>query len=92
MTADGKKSNDGVPDKYGVPIILYVDQTPWKILETLPIGSIVKTIKPETRLNYPTEYRLEISHYNVLPSTLPFWVNPKDGTVYLNESIQGRVS
>jgi hypothetical protein len=93
--AASKQSDDD--DKLPLETILSVDTTAWKILDSTPVNTVVKTIRQDTMLAYPVEFLLEkgadisYSATSQKPLSLPFAVNTTDGRVFLKESLKGRV-
>ena len=74
---------------------MYLDRN-WRISETEPIGGIVARVRAEDSENDALEFGLEPLSQNPLNAnknsgkTLPFWINPENGIVTLNESLVGR--
>ena len=67
----------------------------WVLPDSEPVGSIVTRVRAEDNEQDDLTYGLEPHSYNFDDSPqppLPFYINNRTGTVFLNESLQGRVS
>lgn len=73
------------------PATIEVDRN-WNIPETTQIGTIVKTVHAQSDNNRTMNYSLELDDLFSSNQENPFWINPTTGYVYLNKSLEGRVS
>lgn len=75
---------------HGDPKLLTGDN--WMIPETTPVGTIVKTVQLQGVQLEENEKIFSLS-LHLPPSTEnPFWVEPSNGDVYLNKTLEGMVS
>lgn len=75
------------------PATINVDRN-WIIPESTKVGTIVKSVHVQGNSNNNTiTYSLESPDdpFNP-PVDNPFWIHPHSGYVYLNQSLEGRVS
>lgn len=81
------------------PPTMWVERL-WRIPESEPVGSRIIQVNGRDNEGGPLIYGLErVPFFDPNKKTqtnetkkIPFWINPDTGTVYLNESLQGRVS
>lgn len=75
---------------WGKPELLTQGNT-WMIADSTPVGSIVKTISLKGVELQEHEKIYSFALQNSLMEN-PFWVEPSNGNVYLNRSLEGMVS
>ena|SRR5690349_7093362 len=73
------------------PATISVDRN-WSILESTKIGTIVKTVHVQGEDNQTVNYSLEFDDPFSPNQENPFWIHPTTGYVFLNKSLEGRVS
>lgn len=73
------------------PSTITVDRN-WSIPESTKIGTIVKTVQVQSETNETINYSLELDDPFSPNQENPFWIDPSTGYVYLNKSLEGRVS
>lgn len=71
------------------PATIEVDRN-WSIPESTKVGTIVKTVHVQS--NETVTYSLELDDLFNSNQENPFWIHPTTGYVYLNKSLEGRVS
>lgn len=74
------------------PATIHVDRN-WEIPDSTRVGDIVKTVRltgnvDASKINFTLE---PDDPFNPNLDN-PFWINPQSGFVYLNKSLEGRVS
>lgn len=62
------------------------------IPESTQIGTIVKTVSAKGENNETVQYTLDLDDPFNPNIENPFWINPTTGYVYLNKSLEGKVS
>lgn len=73
------------------PATITVDRN-WSIPESTKVGQIVKTVHVQSETNDTISYSLELDDPFSPNQENPFWIHPNTGYVYLNSSLEGRVS
>lgn len=73
------------------PATINVDRN-WIIPESTKVGSIVKTVSVKADNNETILYTLEMDDLFHPNMANPFWIDPSTGYVYLNQSLEGKVS
>lgn len=73
------------------PATINVDRN-WSLPESTQLGSIVKTVHVQSQNNQTVHYSLELDDPFSPNKENPFWIHPTTGYVYLNKSLEGRVS
>lgn len=73
------------------PATIYVDRN-WLIPESTQVGTIVKTVSVKGENNEAVQYTLDLDDIFNPNVENPFWINPTTGYVYLNKSLEGKVS
>lgn len=73
------------------PATIAVDRN-WSIPESTKVGTIVKTVNVQGENNQTVNYSLELDDPFSPNQENPFWIHPTTGYVYLNKSLEGRVS
>lgn len=73
------------------PATITVDRN-WSIPESTKVGQIVKTVHVQSETNDTIKYSLELDDPFSPNQENPFWIHPNTGYVYLNSSLEGRVS
>lgn len=73
------------------PATISVDRD-WSIPESTKVGTIVKTVNVQSGNNETINYSLEFDDPFNPNLENPFWIHPTNGYVYLNKSLEGRVS
>lgn len=69
------------------PATIEVDRN-WLIPESTLVGTIVKTVRVKGENTESVQYTLDVDD-NI---ENPFWIDPTTGYVYLNKSLEGKVS
>lgn len=64
----------------------------WNIPESTKVGTIVKSVHVNSDSNQTVIYTLELDDLFSQNIENPFWIDPQSGYVYLNKSLEGRVS
>lgn len=64
----------------------------WSIPESTKVGTIVKSVHVNSESNQTVIYTLELDDLFGQNIENPFWIDPASGYVYLNKSLEGRVS
>lgn len=64
----------------------------WSIPESTKVGTIVKSVHVNSESNQTVIYTLELDDLFSQNQVNPFWIDPSSGYVYLNKSLEGRVS
>lgn len=72
------------------PGTITVDRN-WNIPESTKVGSLVKTVQV-SGINKTVTYALENDEMLSRDLDNPFWIDPTNGYVYLNKSLEGWVS
>ncbi|KYN06731.1 Tyrosine kinase receptor Cad96Ca [Cyphomyrmex costatus] len=65
----------------------------WRLSETEPVGNVITRVRAEDNEQDKLTYGLEPHDYNgdnKLQSPLPFFIDNRTGTVFLNETLKGR--
>lgn len=73
------------------PSTITVDRN-WSIPESTKVGQIVKTVHVQSETNATINYSLELDDPFSPNQENPFWIHPTTGYVYLNRTLEGRVS
>lgn len=73
------------------PATIAVDRN-WSVPESTKVGTIVKTVNVQSENNQTINYSLELDDPFNPNLESPFWIHPTTGYVYLNKSLEGRVS
>lgn len=73
------------------PSTISVDRN-WLIPESTSIGTIVKTVSVTGENNETILFTLELEDPFNPNMVNPFWIDPSTGYVYLNQSLEGKVS
>lgn len=76
---------------------MYLDTRNWQIPDTEPVGSKITQVHGSDTEGGPLHYDLELiddsgTKQQHPHEKLPFRIDSNTGTVYLNESLKGRVS
>lgn len=73
------------------PGTILVDRN-WNIPESTKVGTLVKTVQVTGIANRTVYYSLEKDELLFSELENPFWIDPANGYVYLNKSLEGWVS
>lgn len=73
------------------PATINVDRN-WLIPESTKLGTIVKTVRVTGENAESTEFTLDLEDPFNPHLENPFWIDPATGYVYLNKSLEGKVS
>lgn len=75
--------------RLNTPPILIVPDRNWRISESERVGQIIARIRADDSENDELVFGLESQYKD---TKIPFRIDPIGGVVYLNESLNGRVS
>ena len=72
------------------PLTIKVDRN-WIVPEATALGTLIKPVQVEGANDRSITFSLELDEFATNKEN-PFWIHPTTGFVYLNKSLEGRVS